>query len=416
MSRRVLVVGGGVIGLCTAYYAAARGLGVTVLDAGGPADEGCSYGNAGMVVPSHFVPLAAPGMVGLGLRYMGDPESPFYVRPRPSLALLRWGFRFWRAATAARVARASPVLRDLHLASRALFLELDRLPGGIGLVQRGLLMLCRTAHGLEEEARAAGHARALGVPADVLSAADAQAKEPGLRLDVAGAVHYPLDCHLDPVRLMRALRDALAGASVTIEWNAAVTGWRASGGRVDGVDTARGPFTADEYVLAAGVWSDPLGRGLGLALPMQAGKGYTLTLPRPRQRPTVCAILSEARVAVTPMGDALRLGGTMELTGIDPSVNPARVRGIVKSVTRYFPDFTPADFDGVPAWCGLRPCPPDGLPYVGRPRRLQNLVVATGHSMMGVSLGPVTGRLVADLLCGAPPSLDVASLSPDRYA
>jgi D-amino-acid dehydrogenase len=411
----VLIVGAGIVGLCTALSAAERGLRVTVVDRGGPADLGCSFGNAGMIVPSHMVPLAAPGMVALGLRYMLDRESPFHVRPRPSLDLLRWGVRFWRAANARHVARASPVLRDLHLASRACFEELAR-DADFGLVTRGLLMLCRTAHGLEEEAHAAEHARSLGVPAEVLGPEQAQALEPNLRLTVAGGVHYPLDAHLDPARLMAALRERAERAGVRTVWNAAVTAWRAPAGRVDAVRTTQGEMAADEFVLAAGVWSDPVARDLGLSLPMQAGKGYSLTLPEPRRRPQLCAILSEARVAVTPMGRALRFGGTMELTGIDTTVDPARVRGIVKSVPRYFPDFDASDFERVPAWCGLRPCSPDGLPYLGRTRRFANLSVATGHSMMGVSLGPITGRLMADVLTGQPPSIDIGALSPDRYS
>jgi D-amino-acid dehydrogenase len=309
----------------------------------------------------------------------------------------------------------APVLRDLHLASRACFEELAR-THDFGLVQRGLLMLCRTEHGLEEEAHAAAYARSLGVPAEVLTAAQAQALEPGVALSVAGAVHYPLDCHLTPGRLMASLRASLARASVRMVWNAAVTGWKTRDGRVEAATTTQGDLAADEFVLAAGIWSTPVARGLGLSLPMQAGKGYSLTLAEPRRQPALCAILSEARVAVTPMGRALRFGGTMELTGIDTAVDPARVRGIVKSVPRYFPDFSASDFDGLPAWCGLRPCPPDGLPYVGRTARFRNLSVATGHSMMGVSLAPITGRVLADVLTGAPPPVDVAALSPDRHS
>jgi D-amino-acid dehydrogenase len=172
----------------------------------------------------------------------------------------------------------------------------------------------------------------------------------------------------------------------------------------------------DEYVLCAGVWSSGLARDLGLAIPMEAGKGYSLTLDEPRAIPRVCAILSEARVAVTPMGTSLRFGGTMELSGIDSSIDPVRVRGIVRAATRYYPTLTEDDFAGVQASCGLRPCSPDGLPYVGRSARYDNLCTATGHAMMGVSLGPVTGLLIAEILSGEKPSVDIGALSPDRYS
>jgi D-amino-acid dehydrogenase len=179
-----------------------------------------------------------------------------------------------------------------------------------------------------------------------------------------------------------------------------------------------GEIEADEFVLCAGVWSEPLARELGLSLPLMAGKGYSLTLPRPPRRPHLPAILTEARVAVTPMGESLRVGGTMELTSRDQAgrIAPARVQGIVSSVARYYPELTPDDFRGVPAWSGLRPCSPDGLPYLGRFARFDNLSAATGHSMMGMSLGPVSGKLMAEILCGEPPSLDVSALSPDRYS
>ncbi len=415
MAQRVLIVGAGVIGLSTAYWAARKGLDVTVVDPCDADGDGCSYGNAGMVVPSHVVPLAAPGMVALGLRYMWSPESPFYVRPRLSGDLFDWAWRFWRSSTEGHVRRAAPFLRDLSLASRAIFEEWSEAwADDFGLTRRGLIMLCRTAHGMDEEAHLARRATALGVPAQVLSATEAAAMEPGMRLDVLGGVYFPLDCHLSPDRFMAALRREAERAGVAFS-RTQVTGWRASGGRIDAVRTSDGEGTADQYVLSAGIWSTSLARDLGLRLPMQAGKGLSLTLPQPRRLPAHCAILSEGRVAVTPMGGALRFAGTMELAGIDRTVSPARVRGIVRSVSQYMPDFTAEDFRGIPVWSGLRPCSPDGLPYVGRPARCSNLLVGTGHAMVGVSLGPITGRLLAEILSGEPPSLDVRALNPDRH-
>jgi D-amino-acid dehydrogenase len=262
----------------------------------------------------------------------------------------------------------------------------------------------------------AEHARALGMPAEVLSPAEAAALDPGVRLEVAGAVYFPLDCHLDPGRLMATLRRRVAERGADLAWGTTVTGWRVRGDRVNAVATNRGEVSADEYVLAAGAWSSAMARDLGVRLPLQAGKGYSLTLEHPPRQPRICSILTEARVAVTPMGAALRFGGTLELTGLDLRVDRARVRGIVRSIPQYFPDFSREDFDDVPVWSGLRPCSPDGLPYVGRCARYQNLSTATGHSMMGVSLAPVTGRLMAEILSGETPSLDVRALSPDRFA
>jgi D-amino-acid dehydrogenase len=417
MSKQVLIIGGGVIGLSTAYYATRKGHRVTVLDRGTVDQENCSYGNAGLVVPSHFVPLAAPGMVAQGLKWMLKPDSPFYVKPRLDRELLDWGFKFWRASNAGHVNRAAPLLRDMNLASRSCFEELADLTGNaFGLEKRGLLCLCKTEHRLAEEAQNAAQARRLGLDVEVLSARQATELQPNLRLDIVGAVYFRDDCHLIPPLFMSVLKQQLAKLGAGIFWETELTGWLLQGNRIVAVRTTKGEFTSDEYVLCGGSWSPVIARQLRLKLPLQAGKGYSLTLPKPRELPAIPAILTEARVAVTPMGRALRFGGTMEIAGLNEDINPGRVRGIIESVPRYYPEFTPRDFDGIEPWCGLRPCSPDGLPYVGRTGRYANLSIATGHAMMGLSLGPITGKLIAEILSGERPSIGIELLNPDRYA
>jgi len=418
MKRRLLIIGGGIIGLATAHYCNRRGWAVTVVERRGAQRDGCSFQNAGMIVPSHFIPLAAPGMVALGLKWMGNPESPFYIQPRASLELLDWLWKFWRAATPQRVARAAPLLRDLSFASRALYEELAAATDNdFGLVQKGLLMLCRTPHGLAEEAKTAAQAVALGIPARVLDARQTAELDPNVRMSIAGSVYYPKDCHLQPDRLLAGLQSRLTAAGVQFLWDSEVTGWRTGPDRrIHTVRLADGrELVAEEYVLCGGSWSPGLVRDLGLKLPLQAGKGYSLTLPRPRQLPQICAIFTEARMAVTPLNGALRFGGTLEISGLNETINPARVRGIINAVPGYYPDFAPADFDGLQPWRGLRPCSPDGLPYLGRTAKYANLTLATGHAMMGMSLGPVTGSLVAEIISGVPPRIDLSLLSPDRH-
>ena len=420
MSKHVLIVGGGIIGLSIAYYCSRKGHRVTLVERGGRRRDGCSFVNAGMVVPSHVVPLASPGMVQLGLRWMWNPESPFYIRPRLSPDLLGWGWKFHRAATQSRVERAAPLLRDLHLASRECYREWAAQWGDdFILSERGMLMLCNTEQGFEEEAKAAGIARRLGISAEVLTPSATAALEPNLRMAIAGAVYFPIDCHLAPERLMAVLAREVELAGARVVYDAGVDGWRSTGDRIEALRTNRADLAelvADEYVVCAGIWSQNVVRDLGIRIPMQAGKGYSLTLENPASLPRVCAILSEARVAVTPMGGALRFAGTMELTGLDEGIDAARVRGIVKSVAKFCPDFTPAHLRQATVRSGLRPCSPDGLPYVGRVSRFTNLSIATGHAMMGMSLGPVTGRLMAEMLSGEPLSCGIEDLSPDRYA
>jgi len=417
MSSRVIILGGGIIGLCAAHAARARGLQVTVVDRNSPERDGCSFGNAGMIVPSHFLPLAAPGMVALGLKWMGQPEAPFALRPRFDWDLWTWCYRFWRSATRAHVERAAPLLRDLHLASRAGYEQLQsQLPRAFGLVQRGLLMLCNTKHGFLEEAHSAEKAHRLGMPADVLNPQQTADLEPDLKMSIEGSVHYPRDCHLNPQLLMQALQEDLTQQGVTFLWKTHATSVRRAGRVVQALQTSQGEIPGDAFVLCGGVWSAEFARSLDLSLPLQAGKGYSFTLTDPPRIPRTCAILTEARVAVTPLGSQLRFGGTLELGSTHERINPRRVEGIKKSIPLYYPEFSPQDFAHVTPWQGLRPCSPDGLPYLGWSRHYENLVVACGHAMMGVSLAPVTARIVVDLLEHQQTEFDLTLLSPDRFA
>jgi D-amino-acid dehydrogenase len=416
MSKDVLIVGGGVIGLCSAYYAAQRGHRVTVIDRNSESRDGCSFGNAGMIVPSHFVPLAAPGMVAMGLKWMWNPESPFYIKPRLNWELLQWGWKFWQASTQARVEKASPMLRDLSLASRACFEELSSLTNhDFGFEKRGLLMLCKSPHTLDEEAVFAEKANRLGIPAEVLDAKQTAIQDPNVTMNVAGSVYFPMDCQLSPNRLMSVLLSQCRSLGVRFQWQTKPIDWVRLYERITHVKTTNGDFEVDEVVLCGGAWTDQLAKEIGLKLPMQAGKGYSLTLKEPRQLPSICSIFTEARVAVTPMGDTLRFGGTMEIAGMDERINLRRVQGIINSIPEYYPEFKTKDFRGIQPWQGLRPCSPDGLPYIGRTRRYSNLVVATGHAMMGISLGPITGRLIASILSNEPTSIPLDLFSPDRF-
>jgi D-amino-acid dehydrogenase len=416
MSKHVVVIGAGAIGLSVAYYCAQRGHRVTVIERRPRARDGCSFGNMGMIVPSHFVPLAAPGMVKLGLKWMWNPESPFYIKPRLDWNLLSWGFHFWAASNHRQVERAGPILRDLHLASRTAFEELADTGLDFGLVKEGLLMLCKTERALEEESEIGEHARQLGIPALTLNASELAKLEPGISLNVAGAVHFPKDCHLQPERFMAALEAGASAAGAEIQWDTQIGGWKSDRSRLTAAVTDRGEIAGDEFVLCGGAWSPDLVSDLDLRLPMQAGKGYSVTLPNPHQQPRICSVLTEARVAVTPMGDALRVGGTMEIAGRDEQVSPRRVRGIVRAFSSYYSAFREEDFANVQPWSGLRPCSPDGLPYLGRTAAAPNLTIATGHAMMGLSLAPVSGQLVAALIDGETPGIDLTILSPDRYA
>jgi D-amino-acid dehydrogenase len=415
--REVAVIGGGVVGLACAHYLLGRGHRVTVVERGSQGHDCCSLGNAGYISPSHFLPLAAPGIVWQALRWMGNPESPFYLKPRLDSDLIGWVWRFWRAAHPARARAAAPLLRDLNLASRDLFIELAEATGNrFDLRRDGCLALFETAEGLRREAVHAARSEALGMPARVLDAEGVAALEPEVTLRVHGGVHYLLDAHVTPERFHATLVDLVRDRGGRIAYGAEALGWLAAEGRIRILETTAGAIGADEYVVAAGAASARLLLGLGVRIPLQPGKGYSLTLDSPRERPRRPLLLQDVRVAITPMGNRLRFGGTMELGAAGSEINPPRIRGLVRSAVRHLPAFRDEDFVGVRPWCGHRPCTPDGLPYVGRLPGFSNLTLATGHAMMGLSMSPITGLLVSEIVSGVAPSAPLTALRPERYA
>lgn len=414
---KVHIIGGGVIGLCSAYYLQKAGHDVTLIDQGS-FEAGCSFGNAGMIVPSHFVPLASPGVIAKGLRWMFNARSPFYIKPRLDLDLLQWLWHFYKACSPKRVRAAMPIIRDLNQASRSLYQELSQeLPIPFALAHQGLLMLYRSAKGEKEEIAGAEMANKLGVSAEVLSPSALKKLEPGTSLQARGGVFYPGDSHLSPHIFMRAITNALKKAGVQLLSHTTVTAWSTHTGRISQIHTQNGDSIAvDQVVLAAGSWSQKLLQGLPIKMPIQDGKGYSITISQPRERPTIPSILSEDKVAITPMGQDLRFGGTLELGGMSRAVNPKRVEGMLAALPQFYPDIAVSQQKNTKIWVGFRPCSPDGLPYIGRSSRVPNLVIASGHAMMGMSLGPITGKLVAEIIDNRPASVDLSLLHPERYS
>ena len=412
----ILIVGGGVIGLCCAWYLSLAGRKVAILHRDPSRKEACSDENAGMVVPSHFIPLAAPGVISQGLKWMLNPKSPFYMKPRLDPALWSWCWKFFRHANATHVENSKHLLSTMSLESRRLFLQLAE-ELDFDLAKRGLMMLCSTEAGLEEESVVAAMADEVGVQAEVCDAARVRELDPKIQMDVVGGVWFSQDCHLDPLIFLEELRKGIHSRG-GVFLDAECKSFTQSNGRVVSIETEKGELLTAEYIIiAGGTWSGELTRQLNLNIPMQGGKGYSLTLNKPVELPQLCSLLKEARVAVTPMGSKLRVGGTMEICGTDLSVNRKRLQGIIEGFCEFFPAFTPSDFAGLDAWSGLRPCTPDGLPCIGAVPDLQNVTVATGHAMLGLSLGPVTGKLVSDLVTNGKPGMDVdlLKLAPERF-
>lgn len=430
------MVGAGSIGLHAAYHLALRGHRVTVVEAQPAVRDGASFGNAGFVVPSHFIPLAAPGIVGRGLRWLFDPTSPFYVKPQFSADLLHWGIQFVRSANAERVRQNSPTILALNLQSRELWNALiSELPVPVDFEQTGLLMLCRTEQGLDKEALIADQANELGLRASVLTATEVRQREPDIELAIAGATFFPDDARMNPQALMQALQAHLASMNVTFRFGTSAERVKLSRGRVVGLVVAadmgsqghnrrHSPETigareeilpVDHLVLANGSWAVELAHSLGARLLLQPGKGYTLTANTQSQRLRAASILVEASIAASTLGNQLRIGGAMELSGFASPNNSRRIAGIRHAAQQYFPALDKGALEHASIWSGLRPLSPDGLPYLGRAPKATNAIIATGHAMMGFSAGPATGRTIAELVSGEKPTINIERMSVDRY-
>ncbi|GAB3514519.1 NAD(P)/FAD-dependent oxidoreductase [Emticicia fontis] len=413
-----VIIGSGIIGLYSAYYLQQKGHKITIIERTDGSD-GCSYGNAGMIVPSHFIPLAVPGMIEKGIRWMFNSESPFYVKPRLSWDLISWGLKFAKAANPKQVEKAMPALRDISLLAKKLYQDFAKdEKNDFSFEERGLMMLCKTEHNFHEEAEVAETANKLGIEARVLDLAALHQLEPEVKPEVAGAVYYPGDAHLYPNALVKKLKDLLQKQGVEFLYNTEVTGFEADNGTIKSIKTQSGKTIAvEQLIIATGSWSPILAKQLNINLPMQAGKGYSTTLQQQTgKKLNIPSILLEARVAITPMADNLiRFGGTMEIGGINQDINMNRVRGIIKAVPEFFPDYSIEVPKQEKVWSGLRPCSPDGLPYIGRTNKYKNLIIASGHAMMGLSLAPGTGKLVQEIVDNEQTSIDISLYKPERY-
>ncbi len=413
--KSIGIIGGGIIGLSSAYYLNKAGFRVVIIDQGDLSD-GCSMGNAGMLVPSHIIPLAAPGMIAKGFRWMFNSQSPFYVKPRFSGELIKWGYQFYKHSNKEHVERSVPALKELSFLSRSLYQQLSKeLPFDFGFHERGLLMLYQGAESEKEEMETSHMANKAGVEAYVLSLAEIQKMEPDVRVTARGGVFYPGDAHITPHVFVSSLIKLLKERGVVFHTRTSAKKFTIERGLIKVVSTDHGDFEADDWVVATGSWSGTVGSKLGISIPMQAGKGYSFTLEEVDKNTRIPTIFLESRVAVTPMGSTLRFGGTMEISGVDHTINMNRVKGIVDSIPHYYPDMRVGMPKKENVWHGLRPCSPDGLPYIGRSKRLKNVIIATGHSMMGLSLGPGTGKLVSELVTGDKTSLSIQAFNPERY-
>ncbi|MEJ5994954.1 FAD-dependent oxidoreductase [Pedobacter sp. Du54] len=411
----VVIIGAGIIGLCSAYYLLKAGFKVTLLEQGDLSDN-CSSGNAGMIVPSHFIPLAAPGMISKGIKWMFSSKSPFYVKPSLHPALISWGLKFWQHANAKHLEQSAQPLRDLHVLSKQLYEELALAPElNFGLEKKGILMLYKSEATGEEEIHVAKKAQELGLDVAVLTAHETQSLEPDTKLDILGAVHYRCDSHLSPNDLVKQLISYIKNNGGEVITNCKVNRFATTNGTISTIHTESKQFEADLVVMTGGAWLPALAKKAGLTIPVMPGKGYSFMVDPKANKIHHPSLLLEARVAVTPMNGKIRFGGTMEIAPINHRINMNRVEGIVNSIPAYYPDFNISVPQLKDIWYGFRPCSPDGLPYIGYSNKISNLIVAGGHGMMGVSLAPATGKLVSELALGTALSTPIEMYAAGRF-
>ena len=414
---KVVIIGGGIIGLCSAYYLQESGYEVTIIDQTDLLNN-CSYGNAGYVCPSHFIPLATPGIVKQGLKWMLNSKSPFYVQPRLDMSLIDWGLKFIKSATAEKVDRAAIPLRDIAIYSQSLYEALTKLPQfNFAYEHKGLLEIFQTPTGAEHAEHTVKKAHQIGLnDTALLSFEELQALEPQTTINALGAIHFKCDAHLYPNKLMEQLLAHLKNVGVKFHTSETVIGFEHKEANITKVKTNKSVIDTDTVVIAAGSWSRELAELMDVKIPLMPGRGYSVTLEDSPHKINYPSVLIEGRVALTPMdGNKIRFGGTMEITSTKTPPRLARVEGLLGAVKQFYPEFDIPVPSIDKVWWGYRPCSADGLPYIGRSNKWKNVVIATGHSMLGLSLGAGTGKLVTQIINETPLLMNIEPFNPNRF-
>lgn len=410
----VLVVGAGVIGTCTAHYLLEAGYRPLVVDRGDIC-AGASYANAGLIVPSSWTPVTRPGVRRVLARWMRDRTGPVYMAPTADPRFWVWLALFLRASDPERWTRSTQVLQNLAARSVDLYaglvadLDLD-----CHFQACGSLHLFTSPSGFHQGAAHALAHRTQGAAAAVLDWEGVRHMLPLVTSAVKGGVFYPRDGRVSPGAFVQALAASVQHRGGEFLVQTEVVGFEKEKDRIRAVHTTRGDIDCNTVVMATGAWSGRLGQELGLYVPVQPAKGYSYTIPRPEGFPDLPVSLSERKISINPLGDRLRVAGTLEFSGFDDSFWPSRARLLGQAVHACLGlDPQPETLE---RWHGWRPMTPDGVPVIAWSRRYDNLLLATGHNMIGMTLGPVTGEMVARMIRGDQarderPDLDMARFS-----
>ncbi len=411
-TSQVLIIGGGIIGLSTAVQLAEKGVQVTLIEKN-KIGFGCSYGNAGWMTPCFAMPLPMPGLLLKSMKWMIDPEGPLYIKPVPSVLLMKWLTKFLTSMTQAQAETAIEALVKISQVSlegyRALSLEYPE----IGFEKKGLLMVGQSAAGVKAAVDEMNLVDRHGIPGKQMSVEEIKAFEPSLTGHLEGGVYFPEEAHGEPLKVVQALAKKAQKLGVDLREGVEFIHPNFKGSQIESIMTSQGILRAEKYVLATGSWSEELAKALRLSIPILGGKGYSMIVPPLSIQPKHSMMLVEKKIAITPREGSLRIAGTLELVRQDFSITQRRVNAIIKGAREFLP--VPQDLHVQELWRGLRPCTPDGVPLIGFSKTVPNLMLACGHQMLGLQAGFGTGTLVTDLIVNGKSDLDRKVYNPDRF-
>ena len=412
--KDVLIIGGGPVGLSCAYYLLKSGRSVTLLDAK-EIGKGSGSGNAGHIVPSHIIPLAAPGVVTSALKWMLDPaHSPFGMKVSLNPNYLSWLLKFTLACSEANVQRSIKPLNDLGQLSAKNFAQIvAEEKFDCAYQEMGLLHLFKTEKAFADGQHEAGFMQKHGIPFSVYDKNKIHEVEPAAVEDVIGGVHFTGDAHLNPAVFLNLLKKRVRSMGAELLDGTTVTGFESAGGKVRVVRTSNGTFEAEQVILAAGALTPSIAKDLKLNVPIQPARGYSMTMSATKTMPSHALILGERRIAVSPMNNLLRFTGRLEVGNYSMEPNPIWLERIENSAREYLR--LDEKLDVQETWAGLRPTTPDGVPIIGKSPTHENLFLATGHAMLGLSLAPGTGLVVSQLLNGQEPAFSLSPMRLERF-
>ena len=412
----VIIIGAGVIGICSAYYLQKFGVRVTVLEQN-QISSGASSGNSGLIVPSHSIPLPSPDALKMGLKSIFEKQSPLYIQPKFDLKLFRWLFNFAKNCNAKNIKKVTKTCIDFSLASANEYSKLINEENlNCNFVQNGTLSLFASKEMFNQYFKKYKLLEENGISVKKMSTKEICDTYPHVKPDIAGGLFKKGDAHINPQKFVKELSKIVTSNGGEILENTKVTGFEIQSDEIVKTQTEFKDFSADHIIIAAGAWSPILSKIIGSELPIQPAKGYSITIPQDENKIDTPMMLAEARVGANPLSDkSFRLAGTLELSGLNFSVNKKRVQKIIDSGQDYLRKEYFKHISKSKIWYGFRPLTPDGLPIIEKSSKVKNLTFASGHGVLGMTLGPITGLTVAEIITENPTTINTKPFSLNRF-